>query len=74
MSGGTNDTYQHFAIFEEAAGTYWIGMEDLKSGSDYDYNDMIVKVSSVSVPEPVTLLLLGFSLVGIAGAGRKFKK
>jgi hypothetical protein len=67
-------TYQHFAIFKAAEGTYWIGMEDLKTGSDYDYNDMIVKVSSVSVPEPTILLLLGFGLVGITGARRMFKK
>ena len=39
---------------------YWIGMEDLPfSNTDKDYNDMIVKVSQVPVPEPATMLLLG---------------
>jgi len=65
------DTYQHFAIFKEAEGKYWIGMEDLKTGSDYDYNDMVVKVSQVSVPEPTTMLLLGLGLLGLAGIRRK---
>jgi hypothetical protein len=69
---GVDDLYQHFAIFREAPGAYWIGMEDLKTGSDFDYNDMVVRVSSV--PEPATMMLLGFGLVGLAGFRRKYQK
>lgn len=67
----------HFAVFSAAnSGEYWIGMEDLNlCNSDLDYNDMVIKVSSVpSVPEPATMLLLGLGLAGLAGIRRKFRK
>ncbi|MCE5264385.1 MAG: PEP-CTERM sorting domain-containing protein [Deltaproteobacteria bacterium] len=82
-SSSPNDVgSQHFAVFQDTDGSFWIGMEDLKFGripgscnyyqSDKDYNDMIVRISSVTtIPEPTTMLLLGLGLVGLAGLRRK---
>ena len=72
----TDGSGANFAVFSATnSGVYWIGMEDLQlSGSDKDYNDMVVKVSSVPVPEPATVLFLGLGLLGLSGMRRKFKK
>ncbi len=66
--GGATD----FLAYQGGTSTNWaFAFED---GTDNDYQDMVVKVESIKVPEPGTLALLGLGFAGLAAASRRKQK
>lgn len=67
-----------FALFRDANGDYYLGIEDLLAGDD-DYNDAKVMFAEAStpptpVPEPASLLLVGSGVLVALRKRRSLKK
>ena len=46
-----SDALQHFAVFQQSAGLYYVGAEDTDAPeSDMDYNDMVITLSVAAPP------------------------
>jgi hypothetical protein len=83
MPGRNSDLLDHMITWlitgsegkDNIIGNFVIAWEDLPGGGDRDFNDLVVEInlaqiSPAVVPVPMTILLLGSGLVGLAGLRR----
>jgi len=66
------DGAQHFSIFGGTNDSYYLGIEDTPaSGSDFDYNDVVIKFAPVPEPASVALAGIGIGLLGLVMRPRR---
>ncbi len=65
LNPAAEQQHQHFAVFKEAPGVFWIGIEDKPAntgeGFGGDYNDMVIRMAVI--PEPATMSLFALGLL-----------
>jgi hypothetical protein len=73
---GTSDQELAWAYIDAATAAGWtdIGNVVVLNLYDTEHGNLQSQLGLTTVPEPTTLLLLGFGLIGLAGVRRKFKK
>ena len=68
------DSWNHFALFELASGSYvlgFTGQNGIFGEGEGDFQDTVIELQSTGVPEPGTVAIMGLGLAALGLFGRR---